>query len=85
MTGVESKTFVPRAERRAVSMRGYALSATRDSDVHLANLSYTGCGIRCDDKFKAGEVVELRIVKRGAVQAEIRWTLDGRAGAQFLN
>jgi hypothetical protein len=79
------KTYTDRAERRAVSLRGYALNESRDSDILLADLSYTGCQIRCADALKAGEFVELRVMKRGAVQAEIRWADKDRAGAQFLN
>ena len=84
MKPLSMKTFVKRAERRPVTMRGFALSETRDSDILVADLSYNGCRIHCDDRFRAGEVVELRVVKRGAVQAEIRWTAEGRAGAAFL-
>ena len=84
MSAAYRKSFIPRADRRNVSMRGFALSATRDCDVQLCDLSYEGCGMRCADEFKAGEVVELRIFKRGAIDAEIRWTAEGRAGAQFL-
>jgi hypothetical protein len=29
-------------------------------------------------------VVELRILKRGAIEAEICWSADGRAGARFI-
>lgn len=85
MTAVKMKTFVPRAERRPVTMRGFALSTTRDSDILVDNLSYDGCRIHCDDKFSTGEVVELRVVKRGAIQAEVRWTSNGRAGVEFIN
>jgi PilZ domain-containing protein len=85
MTKARLKTFVTRPERRPVSMRGFALSENRDSDVQVANLSYGGCQIRSGDAFKAGEVVELRIIKHGAIDAEIRWTGEGRAGASFLN
>lgn len=77
-------SFIDRAERRPVNLRGYALSATRDSDVLVSDLSYTGCQLCCDQDFKPGEVVELRVVKRGLVEAEIRWSAEGRAGAQFL-
>jgi hypothetical protein len=79
------KTFIRRAERRPVDMRGFALSAARDSDVLVSNLSYGGCQLRSGDEFEAGEVLELRIIKRGAVAAEIRWAREGRAGARFLN
>ncbi len=76
--------FTDRAERRPVNLRGFALSATRDCDVLVSDLSYTGCQIRCEDTLQPGEVVELRVVKRGLVEAEIRWSAEGRAGAQFL-
>ena len=79
------KTFVPRDDRRPVAMRGFALSPTRDSDITLADLSYGGCQIRWADKFKPGETFELRVIKRGVMQAEIRWASEGRAGAQFIN
>ena len=85
MTEVRMKTFVMRQERRSVSLRGFALGDGRNSDVQVADLSYGGCRIHSDDAFKTGEVVELRIIKRGAVEAEIRWADDGRAGACFLN
>ena len=84
MKAAYRKSFTPRADRRSISMRGFALSSTRDCDVQLCDLSYEGCGMRCEDKLTAGEVIELRIFKRGAIDAEIRWTAQGRAGAQFL-
>ena len=85
MGHVSMHVFVPRDERRPVNLRGFALSATRDSDVNVSNLSYTGCQIRSADAFKPGEIVELRIVKRGLIQAEICWAAEDRAGARFLN
>jgi hypothetical protein len=84
MTKVRMKTFVMRPERRPVSLRGFALGEGRDSDVRVSDLSYGGCRIHSNDEFKAGEVVELRIIKRGAVGAEIRWAAHGRAGASFI-
>lgn len=85
MGQIRMKTFVPRDDRRPVAMRGFALSPTRDSDITLADLSYGGCQIRSADKFKPGETFELRVIKRGVMQAEIRWASEGRAGAQFIN
>jgi PilZ domain len=79
------KTFITRAERRSVDLHGFALGPSRDSDIHVADLSYGGCQILSGDAFSEGEVVELRIIKRGAAAAEIRWSADGRAGARFLN
>jgi PilZ domain len=73
-----------RAERHPVSFRGFALSPTRDCDIRVSDISYTGCKFSCGDPFAAGEIVELRILKRGAIEAEIRWSADGRAGARFM-
>ena len=84
MKPLTMKTFVRRADRRPVTMRGFALSETRDCDIIVADLSYCGCRIHSNAGFRAGEVIELRVMKRGAVQAEIRWTADGRAGAAFI-
>jgi PilZ domain len=81
----QQKIFVERAERHPVSMRGFALSPTRDSDVRVRNISYTGCQLASDDKFAEGEIVELRIIKRGAMQAEVRWSAKGCAGARFID
>jgi len=78
-------TIVKRADRRPVKLRGFALSAARDSDIVVADLSYTGCGIRSDEQSRTGEIVELRVIKRGAMQAEICWTAEGRSGARFLD
>jgi hypothetical protein len=76
--------FAERAERRPVSLRGFALSATHDSDILVSDVSYAGCQFTSDDAFAAGETVELRILKRGAAEAEIRWSADGRSGARFI-
>jgi hypothetical protein len=84
MEHMTTKMFVPREERRPVDLRGFALSDTRDTDVVLSDLSYNGCQLRSDERFETGEVVELRIVKRGLVQAEIRWSDEERAGARFI-
>ena len=67
-----------------MSLNGFALSPSRDCDIRVRNISYTGCQIVSDDKFAKGEVVELRIIKRGAMEAEIRWSAKGCAGARFL-
>ena len=85
MATARMRTFVMRPERHPVSLRGFALGPGRDSDVSLSDLSYEGCQIRSDDKFKQGELVELRIIKRGAIDGEVRWAANGRAGVCFVN
>ena len=76
--------FAERAERRPVSLRGFALSRTHDSDIMVSDVSYTGCQFTSGDAFEAGEIVELRLIKRGAIEAEVRWSAEGRAGARFI-
>ena len=76
--------LVERAERWPVRLRGFALSPKHDSDIQVSDMSYTGCRFDSGDKFKTGEIVELRILKRGAIEAEIRWSSDGHAGARFV-
>jgi hypothetical protein len=91
MDQLDTNAFVDRAERNPVNMRGIALGPvteagrSRDSDIYLADISYAGCKFRSNDQFEPGEQVELRVFKRGLVQAEIRWVRDGRVGAQFLS
>jgi hypothetical protein len=88
---LDTNAFVDRAERNPVNMRGIALGPVtdagraRDSDIYLADISYTGCQFRSDDQFEPGEQVELRIFKRGLIHAEIRWARNGRVGARFLS
>jgi hypothetical protein len=82
---MSDKTYITRAERRSVSLHGFALGPGRDSDISVSDLSYGGCQIQSGDQFSEGEVVELRIIKRGAAAAEIRWTEGCRAGVRFLN
>jgi hypothetical protein len=80
----KSCDLMERAERWPVSLRGFALSPKHDSDIQVSDMSYTGCRFDSGDKFKTGEIVELRILKRGAIEAEIRWSSDGHAGARFV-
>ena len=75
---------VERDERRPVNLKAYVLSAKRDCDAVVADLSYGGCQIESDTRFETGELFELRVVKRGAIPVEVRWAEQGRAGAKFL-
>jgi hypothetical protein len=84
MEQVNGRDLVSRGERWPVNLRAFVLSPTRDCDATVSDLSYTGCRIQAAEELEAGEQFELRVVKRGAVQVEVRWTEEGSAGAQFL-
>jgi hypothetical protein len=80
----KNSIFVERAERWPVNLRGFALNTRHDADIEVSDLSYSGCRFDSADRFKCGEIVELRLLKRGAIEAEIRWSADGRSGARFV-
>ena len=73
------------SNRKSVSMRGFAMSKKRDADIQVSDLSYDGCRIHSDVKFRKGEAVELRILRMGRVDAEVCWTGDGEAGVKFVS
>lgn len=74
-----------REERWHVNLRGFAINASRDADIFLTDLSYRGCQIQSSENFVPGERLELRVMRRGIVEAEVRWAKNGIAGAQFVD
>jgi hypothetical protein len=52
-------------------------------DVSLLDLSYEGCGIETPIEFSAGETIKLSVLRRGGLDAHVRWYKDGRAGLVF--
>ena len=54
------------------------------SPVRLTNFSDDGCRIESDADFRIGERLAIAIPRMGQVKAQIRWALEGDAGAQFL-
>jgi hypothetical protein len=78
------ETPVDRRERRPVSMHGFAMRADQSSvEVLLLDLSYEGCGIETPIAFECGEVLKLSVLRRGAIEARVRWCKDGKAGLVF--
>jgi hypothetical protein len=73
-----------RAERRAVRLSGHLLLAGGIThDAVVADLSYEGCGIETAAPLAPGQAVKLSVLRRGAIDAEVRWTKDGKAGLGF--
>ena len=75
---------IDRRERRPVSMRGLAIRADLSTvEIYLLDLSYEGCGIETPVELEAGEAIKLSVLRRGAIDAHVRWCKDGRAGLVF--
>ena len=75
---------IDRRERRPVSMRGFALLADGTShEILVLDLSYDGCGIATSIDLERGSAVKLSVLRRGAVDAEVRWCSGGKAGLVF--
>jgi hypothetical protein len=73
-----------RRERRAVSLRAFALREDGSSvEVLLLDLSYEGCGIETPVALRPGEPIKLSVFRRGGIDAKVRWCRDGRAGLVF--
>ncbi|HXH53087.1 MAG TPA: PilZ domain-containing protein [Sphingomicrobium sp.] len=54
-------------------------------NVTLANLSYEGCRIESGEMFRIGERVRIAVPRVGSIDAQVRWALEGSAGAQFTS
>ena len=52
-------------------------------DVRLLDLSYEGCGVECPVALAEGEAVKLTVMRRGVIEARVRWATDGKAGLVF--
>ena len=82
---LELSDALPKRElRRPVELSGYAtLPDGALAKVTIADLSYQGCSIAVPAPLEAGQTIQLSVVKRGAVEAEVRWCSNGKAGLLF--
>lgn len=73
-----------RSERRPVSLRGYAILADGSHhSITVLDLSYEGCGIEAATPLEPGQPLKLSVLRRGAIDAVVRWSRDGKAGLVF--
>ena len=73
-----------RSERRLVSMRGYVILADGSHHpVDVLDLSYEGCGIETDAPLEPAQPIKLSVLRRGAIDAVVRWVRGGKAGLAF--
>jgi len=81
----ENNVPVDRSERRVVAMRGYIILADgTHHEIKLLDLSYEGCGVEVAANLLVGDRVKLSVLRRGGIDAEVRWVRDGKAGLAFL-
>lgn len=87
MTKTSNMTANRRQEvRKPVELRAFALpSGGGVAEATISDLSYDGCGLECTQMPARGDELELRVVRLGVIQAEVRWSRDGRAGCRFLS
>ena len=73
-----------RAERRRVRMNGHVLlPGGITHEITVSDLSYEGCGIEVDAWLEPGTPLKLSVLRRGAIDAEVRWAKQGKAGLGF--
>ena len=73
-----------RAERRRVRLDGHVLlPGGITHEIVVTNLSYEGCGIDTRARLLPGQALKLSVLGRGALDAEVRWVEEGRAGLGF--
>lgn len=81
----EPADWVPRAGRRRASLTGVGRWDDGSSArILVSNISYEGCQIWSDHDFSCGETLELALAGHSNIKAQVRWTMNGRAGARFL-
>ncbi|WP_010544007.1 PilZ domain-containing protein [Sphingomonas elodea] len=73
------------AHRDQVEHRTRAIGPDGTSLAFLVvNISQQGLMARCNATLEAGDLVRVRLPLVGETGAEIRWSLGGRIGCQFL-
>ena len=76
--------FAERQERRPVRMHGHILLEDgTTAEAVLVDLSYEGCSIETKAELQADQPVTLSVLRRGAIEAIVRWASEGKAGLYF--
>lgn len=75
---------VERRERRPVTLHGFiALDDGTTAEALVLDLSYDGCGIETPLALTPGQEIKLSVLRRGAVDAVVRWTSERKVGLVF--
>ena len=75
---------VDRVLRRPVDLDGFAVLATGET-IHLKvlDLTYDGCCVEVPAQLDPGDPIKLSVLGRRAIDAQVRWCEEGRAGLSF--
>lgn len=52
--------------------------------VSLVNMCFEGCEMTAARSFDVGERVRIQLDGQGFIEAEVRWSSEGRIGAEFM-
>ncbi len=73
-----------RRERLSACIEGRVIREDGTSvRVRLVDMNFDGCGICVPIELRPGELVEIVVLSRGFMPAQVRWCHDGRAGLEF--
>ena len=66
-------------------MRGFCvLEGGETHEIYVLDLSYEGCGIETPVPLEPGQAIKLSVLRRGAIDAVVRWYRDSKAGLSFV-
>jgi hypothetical protein len=78
------QAWVARARRRGVALEA-TIFRTDGTSVHarLSDISYDGCRVSTPQPLKVGELLIVRVLDLGQIDAEVRWVEGQNAGLLF--
>jgi len=73
-----------RQPRRTVQLPGFASLADGQAiEMTVLDLSYDGCCVGTPVELVPGQLLNLSVLRLGAIEAEVRWCQNGQAGLAF--
>lgn len=76
--------WTPRNARRQVDLAAFVHRGEGDRlPVIVKDLTEQGCRLSAEETLRIGERIKIEIPRLGFLDAQVRWALDGEAGALF--
>ena len=76
--------WTPRNDRRPVDLAAFVHRGGGDRlPVIVKDLTEQGCRLSAEETLRIGERIKIEIPRLGFLDAQVRWALDGEAGALF--